>query len=108
MIVYRVEKYGLGPYSGREPKILEMITKHQADEYPNATEDCGFFPNHICGFSSLKDLRWWFDGFLDDLIILGYKIRRFKVDLNDVQCGSKQLVFKRPKIARDFIKGCKA
>lgn len=54
----------------------DLVSTHNDEDHP-APSHIGYWK--VCGFSSLSDLYWWFDGFLDQLWDNGYCVAEFEV-----------------------------
>jgi hypothetical protein len=100
MIVYRIEKNGLGPYrlsSGNTTKLYNKLHKHHwCDRHPTPINDGikDFRPNdHIFGFSSLEQLKKWFLGSRAELRRNGYLMVSYDVSPQEVLHGNLQVVF---------------
>lgn len=109
MLVWRVEHRdkGHGPYRP-DPcaeKLVEFVNrmceKHDGDDervtpYRDPLlRNTPYDPSLVFGFRTLRELKWWFDGFLEDLKAHDYVIRRYRVPGEYVIVGSRQLIFLR-------------
>jgi hypothetical protein len=95
MIVYRVEKDGMGPYANpnKTKTIHKMVEKHRDNKHPTPNNDIFInryiHYNEICGFSNVKSLKEWFFGYRAELRRLGYKMCVYDA----VATGKNQVVF---------------
>lgn len=115
MKVYRIEdKNGWGPYSScymmdwehpREVVLCRLQEAHSRDPlrpspYTNGEPWEDYYSSSkdmVFGFASLQELYNWFNGFVEDLINVGFYIKTFEVPNNQVKLGRLQLAFKRPE-----------
>lgn len=103
MIVYRVEKDGIGPYWGgfigkiKQAEIHNYTGSHLT--HPSPEEDkikkCPALSKYDlrCGFISKNRLNKWFAGLQHLLREDGYSIGVYEVDSKYVYKGKVQLVF---------------
>lgn len=102
MIVYRVEhrESGYGPYVLDNPALdvslraillqRELNSQHRGDQWPVHRVD------GLCsGFTSMKKLRKWFQGFESKLAMANYVVRVFKVRTFCPDDGLRQVLFNR-------------
>jgi len=101
MIVYRIEKNGLGPYRGRKEnknttRLDHKLSSHSASYlHPTCHAEITNFDHekHICGFSCITKLKKWFHGSRSELRRNGYSLVLYKVSPAEVFHGNLQLVF---------------
>lgn len=109
--VYRIEhpSNSIGPYQTDSHKEIAsanpkewnawlglLYGKHDAvNGRPTlgAENLAAVFDDQRCAFLNLVDLRWWFDGALDWLHILGFQIATYEVPGHLIARGRKQIVF---------------
>lgn len=95
MIVYRVEKNGVGPYRDTQVDLQAMYNRHNfSHKHKPPVIDCGRDPEEeeVCGFDSLQKLQRWFHGFRLPLKRLGFKIYVYEAEPTIE--GNQQLLFK--------------
>jgi hypothetical protein len=107
MIVWRVQNSnGEGPYNAGLNISDELNAAHRNEEHPIPMNDgipCMFYgeiysdcgtPKYYCsGFRTKKELKVWFDGWLEKLQNRGFSITKLKVPKKSVHLGKKQLTF---------------
>lgn len=99
--VYRVEnKEGDGPYNstGYVEELHEMAIEHRNDAHPNPWRDemlQSISSEERCGFSSVWDVRRWFEGFTIRLAENGYHVSIYDVPYEDIRHGESQVLFTR-------------
>lgn len=107
MLVWRVEHRdgGHGPYrpeplSDSLVKFVDKLCeKHDSDPEritPFHDPVLRYVPYDIglvFGFRTLRELKWWFEGFHEDLKAHGYVVRRYSVRKEFVTVGTRQLTF---------------
>lgn len=106
MLVWRLEKDGIGPYMYQglddiaQCLVDTMNEAHsQTDKFdefirPPITVDFDvFYPEMVCGFKSLQDLRVWFIGYLKALKGFGFRIHTYETDDFIMGKSGKQLMF---------------
>lgn len=111
MLVWRLEKNGIGPYTydeyhqdlpHSEQEILNDLNNfHNPHPYPKnpahppVSEDIGKFDKEmVCGFKSIEDLRKWFKGFLRELKKIGFEVKVYTTNEYIEGRSGKQLMFK--------------
>lgn len=95
--IYRIENWrGAGPYNYRLTELNKMHEEHRGNR-PHPRDDgiAGLKRKEHCGFGSLEDLKWWFRGYLRALSLMGFNIAVYKVPLDRIRYGNRQLVFER-------------
>ncbi len=117
MKVWRLEDAcGRGPYnrvftkadmSTEAYEILKQLRFAHMDmaTHPNAIHDDlyhfingdNYSGNKVFGFPSEALALEWFDGFLDDLYSIGFKLKEFNAYEYKIGFSGKQLVFNRAK-----------
>lgn len=108
MLVYRVEHpyHKKGPYHTRHEsakiyKVLaDMAVKHSDDKHPNWDDD-NLPSNNTrlrAGFSTKKQLLWWFKDYFKVLHKCGFKIVIYEVDKGFVNSGHS-----RKQVNFDFL-----
>jgi hypothetical protein len=103
MLVYRVEKNGVGPYWSDEVSedLYERISSHNGcANRPVPRRDGIDIPQHMAkeyyfGFQDIESLKKWFRGVRNKLRKNGFKMSVYDVDENLVYIGKKQLAFLR-------------
>jgi hypothetical protein len=105
MIVYRIEKNGLGPYRSRlenknSDKLVNKLWSHLGSSHPTCVVEIPSFNSekHICGFSCVTKLKKWFHGSRAELRRNGYLMALYEVDPQEVLHGNLQVVF--PKFSQ--------
>lgn len=102
--VYRVEhiETGVGPYTYRSHLrrgLREKMGKYwNTEKYPGWREDFHEYKaGYWSGFTSIKQLKWWFYGVLTDLKNSGFVIKEYTVPKENIVLSKsgKQLVFKK-------------
>lgn len=101
MLIYRIERDGLGPYSN-SGEIGEIPMGRAGDyEHPGTVPDgCGYLRMDIdyCGFDSPHQLFAWFHlernaDFWRWAVKHGFELVTYDVDRKFVRFGNKQVVF---------------
>lgn len=120
--VYRVEmtSYGIGPYSwDRLPSPLRETVQVATDRMLEAHasnvpvtgrptpyhdvpewEARGWDGDWRCACISREALDWWFEGWMELLLMLGFKVVAYSVPEDEVLWGSKQVAFNYNKATR--------
>ena len=110
--VFRVEnKNGYGPY--RNPnqtakfwlRMNSHVRSKGRDNVPPPWADIQAWDNltddeqsNFCfGFTSLNQLKDWFNDVLLGLFKEGYRIKKYEVDEGDILFGQKQVAFRKVK-----------
>ena len=102
--VYRIEnENGNGPYQNI-PELEDMRRAHDDENHPewefdldaetyNKIKDT----DYVSGFKSKKQLNNWFKGYLNLILKLGFKIKKFKISENNIVYDkhNKQIMFKK-------------
>lgn len=104
MLVYRVEHYekNFGPYATSRmpcshwPLAYELCDKHNGSRNHPVAEWIGI--DEFCGFSSLQQMKNWFNGFIKKLHKYNYRISVYDCPDDKVKkYDDKQIVFVRSK-----------
>lgn len=92
--------YYVGPYTGdidglpweSEDQLADMMWAHNDDSHPSICTDIGpGFESYLCGFTTLQDMRYWFDGWWGILEECGFVVRWWPdVDPSCVRQGISQ------------------
>lgn len=95
--IYRVENWrGAGPYNHKFTELRRMHDAHHINRpHPNEDGIAKLVKREYCGFGSREDLEWWFRGHKRSLDLTGFNIAVYKVALNKIRFGHRQLVFAR-------------
>jgi hypothetical protein len=106
MLVYRVENSeGGGPYTfysfDKADKAVVAVSNalkeahNESHHHPPPHSDGISFVRHYerCGFVSIEDLVQWFDGWLQKLHDVGFRMAIYDVPTDRVRAGEKQVVF---------------
>lgn len=104
MIVYRIEKDGVGPYRNWDIDLIDMTGEdnvHNDSNHPSPWEDAeisSITMDYLCACPSLEKLREWFDGYLEILDENGFNIYRIKVKKRILGKSKRQCFFKKEDI----------
>lgn len=103
MRIYRVEdKEHFGPYrtfdvsSEKATLAHELVNAHRWPfHHPTPFDEklCFWPGDHICGFDETWKLRYWFDGFFEKLLKVGFELSIYAVPSENVLVGEFQVVF---------------
>lgn len=88
MIVYRIEKNGIGPYRGtiqnkNSDNLIKKLWRHSGStSHPTCLNEISGFNSekHICGFPCVTKLKKWFHGSREELRRNGYFMVLYEVD----------------------------
>lgn len=99
MLIYRVERLGLGPYYKRP--IENMLWAHDSPKtHPTPYEErIADLPDFRCGSITLDHLKIWFKGWRNKLRMAGFRLKVYEIPHKYVRIGDKQLIFDK-----DFAK----
>ncbi len=93
MVIWRLERYGCGPYTNYT--YPEMQNEHNKDSknHPgiNSDTDFKFQWGMLCGFQKYGLLLKWFDNYLPKLKLLGFRVVKYKVPKKYVLFGKSGL-----------------
>lgn len=100
MIVYRVEnENGRGPYSTSHDFRHDLIDahnysrRHPTPNFPSLDAETIW----LCGFASQESLNEWFNGWLEKLTSVGFRVVRYDVPDEFVKNSDIQLIFQKDK-----------
>lgn len=103
MLVYRVEKNGIGPYrhDGVDEKLYCKISSHNSDNNRPGPNRDGISvrssPDIHFGFKDIEQLKTWFKGARSALRKNGFNLVIYDVPKRWVYVGGKQVGFNMSK-----------
>lgn len=102
MLIYRVEKNGIGPYNTYHPDLTEMKIQHnKAENRPGIKIDTDYDINeenvkhYRCAFHDIESLKNWFKGYRMMLNRAGFVMNVYDVPAKYVRVANStmQLAF---------------